>query len=76
MTCSRLGYKVTSNIVKHKYFADFDMKSIVGGSYVPSYIPQEHPPGDWGEAFQQDELNTYFGEYKGGEDDVAFFDKL
>ena len=49
------------------------MKSIVGGSYVPSYQPPQQQRVDWGDAFDRGELETYFAEFTG---DAGLFDKL
>jgi hypothetical protein len=60
--------------VKHVYFVDFDMKAIVGGGYVPSYVPEQHDPDSFNsDPFDRAELDTYFDAYTG---DASLFEKF
>ena len=62
---SRLGYRCTENIIKHSYFADFDMSAFASGSYVPPYVPDAavYPLSDV-EAATSD-ISSYFETYTG-----------
>jgi hypothetical protein len=70
---SRLGYKCTADIVKHQYFADFDMHSFVDRTYVPVYVPASEEeatpaccPGPRDDCCD-DELHSHFEAYTGEE---------